>query len=159
MSVSTVVDVTDAANSVARREARGIEARIEAAQTVSIAMGAVEIAHVGKRLLIALATENPTRVLTATQVLILIGDDGEPWSEEQFAALHASCNAAILSASDGTVDALGSLTAPSFRIPVKDMVGYSSDPQGGREGCLLACRSIHTCARERTGQGGRRRLS
>ena len=89
MSVSAIVDLTDAANSVARREARGIEARIEAAQTVSIAMGAVEIAHVGKRLLIALATENPTRVFTATQVLILIGDEGGPWSEEQFTALHA----------------------------------------------------------------------
>ena len=46
-------------------------------------MGAFEISHVGKRLLLALAMENPTRVLTATQVLILIGDDGEPWPEDR----------------------------------------------------------------------------
>ena len=84
MSGPTIVDVTDAADSVTRREARGLEARVEAAQTVSNAMGAVEISHAGKRLLIALATENPTLVLTATQVLILIGDDGEPWPEAQW---------------------------------------------------------------------------
>ena len=58
-------------------------------------------------LLSTLATENPTRVLTATQVLILIGDDGETWPEAQWKEFHASCHAAILSASDGTVDALG----------------------------------------------------
>ena len=77
-------------------------------------MGADEISHVGKRLLIALATENPTRVLTATQVLILIGDDGEPWPESQWREFHASCDAAILSASDGTLDALGEVKAPTL---------------------------------------------
>ena len=97
MSASAIAVVTDAAESIARREARGLDARIEAAQTVLIAMGAVEISHVGKRLLAALplALENPTRVLTATQVLIFIGDDGEPWPEDRWKELHASCNAAI----------------------------------------------------------------
>ena len=155
MSVSTVVDVTDAANSVARREARGIEARIEAAQTASIAMGAVEIAHVGKRCLIALATENPAKVLTATQVLILIGDDGESWSEEQFAALHASCNEAILSASDGTVDALDSVKAPSFRIPVRDMVDTLRTLKGEEKvAFLLAAQSTPVRESARAKEGG-----
>ena len=86
--MSVVTDVTD---SVARREARGLEARIEAAQTVAIALGALELSHVGKRLLSTLSAENPTRTLTATQVLILIGDDGEPWPESRWKELHASC--------------------------------------------------------------------
>ena len=59
-------------------------------------MGTVEVSHVGKRLLLALATDNPTRVLTTTKVLILIGDDGDPWPEDRWKELHASCNAAIL---------------------------------------------------------------
>ena len=91
--MSVVTDVTD---SVTRREARGLEARIEAAQTVSIALGAIELSHVGKRILSTLSAENPSRVLTATQVLILIGDDGEPWPESRWKELHASCEAAIL---------------------------------------------------------------
>ena len=103
MSGTTNVDATDAAESIARREARGHDASVEAAQTVSIALGAVEISHVGKTLLIALATENPTLVLTATQVLILISDDGEPWPVAQWTDFHGLCNGAILSASDGTV--------------------------------------------------------
>ena len=121
-SVRTMSVVTDVTDSVTRREARGLEARIEAAQTVSIALGAIELSHVGKRMLSTLSAENPSRVLTATQVLILIGDDGEPWPESRWKELHASCEAAILSASDGTVDELGDLKASSFRIPVKGML-------------------------------------
>ena len=96
MSGPTINDVTDATESITRREARGFEARVEAAQTVSIALGGVEVSHVGKRLLIALATEHPTLVLTATQVLILIGDDGETWPVSQWTEFHRTCNGAIL---------------------------------------------------------------
>ena len=117
--MSLVTDVTD---SVARREARGVEARNAAAQTVAIAMGANECSHVGKRLLSILSAENPNRVFTATQVLILIGDDGGTWPESRWKELHAMCDAAQLSASDGTVDALGDLKANTFRIPMLGML-------------------------------------
>jgi len=117
--MSVVTDVTD---SVARREARGLEARNEAAQTVSIALGANEVSHVGKRLLSQLSAENPTRTLTATQVLILIGDEGEPWPEARWKEFHSLCEGAILIASDGNVDALGDLKAVSFRTPVREML-------------------------------------
>ena len=46
-SVRTMPVVTEVTDSVARREARGLEARNEAAQTVSIALGATEVSHVG----------------------------------------------------------------------------------------------------------------
>ena len=117
--MSVVTDITD---SVARREARGLEARNEAAQTVSIALGANEVSHVGKRLLSQLSAENPTRTLTATQVLILIGDEGEPWPEARWKEFHSLCEGAILIASDGNVDALGDLKAVSFRTPVREML-------------------------------------
>lgn len=114
--------VTDVTDSVARREARALEARIEAAQTVAIALGATEVSHVGKRLLAALSADNPTRTFTATQVLILVGDDGEPWPESRWKELHALCEGGILCESDGTVDALGDLKSNSFRIPVKGVL-------------------------------------